>query len=60
MKYSNRRQNQFGGRGGEQNLSEDFNTCTNATKKGLMLISVSKNAKAQGSEIMIGFIKVLS
>jgi len=42
MKHSDRRQNQFGGRGGDQSLPEEFNTCTNATKKGLMLISVSK------------------
>jgi len=38
------------------NLPEYFFNCTNVTKKGLMLMSVAKKiAKAQGSEIKIGF-----
>jgi len=57
MKHSHRRQYQFEG---ETQFAQIFFTCKNVTKKGLMLMSVTKKkkkAKAQGSKIMIGFNK---
>jgi len=44
---------------GSHNFPKYFFTYTNAIKKGLILMSVTKikKGKAQGSEIMIGFKK---
>jgi len=56
MKHSHRRQYQFE-RGGH-NLPKYFFTCTNVTKKRSAVNEChQKKAKAQGSEIMIGFNK---
>jgi len=55
MRHSHRRQYQFEGR---HNLPKYFFTCTNVTKKSSNVNDChQKKAKAQGSEIMIGFNK---